>query len=182
MAAQSVEKRRALAGEQLARPMAHQLGLVVDRPHRHSLAQHGIRHAEDRGVAHQRMAQKHRLHLERRDVGPAANGRRETDPDPEVGSITSRSRRATARASNVSLRSRPGHGPWRTRRVDDHIKADRARRRGKRGDPRRSVSSSTRVDDDTRRASQRTAGDYRACLTRSRIVFMISPAPFCRAR
>ena len=40
----------------------------------------------------------------------------------------------------------------------------------------------TRVDDDTRRASQRTAGDYRACLTRSRIVFMISPAPFCRAR
>src|ERR1700723_216247 len=35
MAAQSVERRRALAGEQLARPMAHQLGLVVDRTHRH---------------------------------------------------------------------------------------------------------------------------------------------------
>src|ERR1700729_1593720 len=35
MAAQSIERRRALAGEQLARPMAHQLGLVVDRTHRH---------------------------------------------------------------------------------------------------------------------------------------------------
>jgi hypothetical protein len=35
MASQSVEKRRALAGEQLARPVAHQVGLVVDRTHRH---------------------------------------------------------------------------------------------------------------------------------------------------
>ena len=35
MAAQSVERRRTLAGEQLARPMAHQLGLVVDRTYRH---------------------------------------------------------------------------------------------------------------------------------------------------
>ena len=35
MAAQSVERRRALAGEQLARPMAYQFGLVVDRTHRH---------------------------------------------------------------------------------------------------------------------------------------------------
>ena len=35
MAAQSIERRRALAGEQLARPMAHQLGLVGDRTHRH---------------------------------------------------------------------------------------------------------------------------------------------------
>ena len=35
MAAQSIERHRALAGEQLARPMAHQLGLVVDRTHRH---------------------------------------------------------------------------------------------------------------------------------------------------
>ena len=33
--AQGVEKRRALAGQQLARPMAHQFGLVVDRAHRH---------------------------------------------------------------------------------------------------------------------------------------------------
>ena len=35
MAAQSIERRRALAGEQLARPMAHQRGLVVDRTHWH---------------------------------------------------------------------------------------------------------------------------------------------------
>ncbi len=35
MASQSVEKRRALAGEQLARPVAHQVGLVIDRTHRH---------------------------------------------------------------------------------------------------------------------------------------------------
>src|SRR5277367_906667 len=35
MAAQSIERRGALAGEQLARPMAHQRGLVVDRTHRH---------------------------------------------------------------------------------------------------------------------------------------------------
>ena len=34
-AAQSIERRRALAGEQLARSMAHQFGLVVDRTHRH---------------------------------------------------------------------------------------------------------------------------------------------------
>jgi hypothetical protein len=34
MAAQSIERRRALAGEQLARPMVHQLGLVVDRTRR----------------------------------------------------------------------------------------------------------------------------------------------------
>jgi hypothetical protein len=33
--AQRVEKRGALAGEQLARPMAYQLGLVLDRTHRH---------------------------------------------------------------------------------------------------------------------------------------------------
>ena len=33
--AQRVERRRPLAGEQLAGPMAHQLGLVLDRPHRH---------------------------------------------------------------------------------------------------------------------------------------------------
>ena len=38
MAAQSVERRRALAGEQLARPMAHQRGLVLDRTHRHEAA------------------------------------------------------------------------------------------------------------------------------------------------
>jgi hypothetical protein len=30
-AAQSIERRRALAGEQLARPMVHQRGLVLDR-------------------------------------------------------------------------------------------------------------------------------------------------------
>ena len=30
MAAQSVERRRALASEQLARPMAHQFGLILD--------------------------------------------------------------------------------------------------------------------------------------------------------
>ena len=35
MPAQRVERRRPLAGEQLAGPMAHQLGLVLDRPHRH---------------------------------------------------------------------------------------------------------------------------------------------------
>src|SRR5208337_71718 len=35
MAAQGVERRRALASEQLARPMAHQRGLVVDRTHGH---------------------------------------------------------------------------------------------------------------------------------------------------
>ena len=35
MAAQRIERRRALASEQLARPMAHQLGLVLDRTHRH---------------------------------------------------------------------------------------------------------------------------------------------------
>ena len=35
MASQSIEERRALAGEQLARPMAHQVGLVIDRTHRH---------------------------------------------------------------------------------------------------------------------------------------------------
>src|SRR5271166_2664647 len=35
MAAQRIERRRALAGEQFARPMAHQLGLVVDRTNRH---------------------------------------------------------------------------------------------------------------------------------------------------
>jgi hypothetical protein len=35
MAAQSIERRRALAGEQLAPPIAHQRGLVVDRTHRH---------------------------------------------------------------------------------------------------------------------------------------------------
>ena len=35
MAAQSIERRRALAGEQLARSMAHQVGLVIDRTHRH---------------------------------------------------------------------------------------------------------------------------------------------------
>src|SRR6202166_5121359 len=35
MPAQSVERRRALAGEQLARPMAHQFGLIVDRTHRY---------------------------------------------------------------------------------------------------------------------------------------------------
>jgi hypothetical protein len=35
MRAQRVERRRPLAGEQLAGPMAHQLGLVLDRPHRH---------------------------------------------------------------------------------------------------------------------------------------------------
>ena len=34
MHAQSVERRRALAGEQLAPPMARQRGLVVDRTHR----------------------------------------------------------------------------------------------------------------------------------------------------
>jgi hypothetical protein len=35
MPAQSVERRRALASEQLARSMAHQFGLVVDRTHWH---------------------------------------------------------------------------------------------------------------------------------------------------
>src|SRR3984885_9826185 len=35
MAAQSIERRRALAGEKLACPMVHQLGLVGDRTHRH---------------------------------------------------------------------------------------------------------------------------------------------------
>src|SRR5271168_1456386 len=35
MTAQSIERRRTLAGEQLARPMAHQRGLVLDRTHRH---------------------------------------------------------------------------------------------------------------------------------------------------
>jgi hypothetical protein len=40
---------------------------------RHSLAQHGIRNAEDHGLAHQRMAQKDPLDLDRRDVGPAAD-------------------------------------------------------------------------------------------------------------
>ena len=35
MATQRIERRCALAGEQLARPMAHQRGLVVDRTHRH---------------------------------------------------------------------------------------------------------------------------------------------------
>ena len=34
MAAQTVERRRTLAREQFARPMAHQLGLVVDRAQR----------------------------------------------------------------------------------------------------------------------------------------------------
>ena len=35
MATQRIERRCALAREQLARPMAHQRGLVVDRTHRH---------------------------------------------------------------------------------------------------------------------------------------------------
>ena len=40
---------------------------------RHPLAQHRIRHAEDRGVAHQRMAEQDPLDLDRGDVGPAAD-------------------------------------------------------------------------------------------------------------
>src|SRR5277367_2265063 len=40
---------------------------------RHALAQHGIRNAEDHGLAHKGMAQKDALDLDRRDVGPAAD-------------------------------------------------------------------------------------------------------------
>ena len=35
MPAQRVEERRALAGQEFARPVAHQVGLVLNRPHRH---------------------------------------------------------------------------------------------------------------------------------------------------
>ena len=77
MPAQSVERRRALAGEQLARPMAHQFGLVVDRTHRHEpLARPTRRLANRRRID--------RVVLVAPDIGLHMRGRQQSNLVPEL--------------------------------------------------------------------------------------------------
>src|SRR5271166_4950007 len=76
MPAQGVQRRGALAGEQLARPVAHQLGLVVDSAHRH----------EALTGAHRRLANRRRIGrvvLVAPDIGLHVRGRDQLDLEAE---------------------------------------------------------------------------------------------------
>ena len=107
MPAQSVERRRALAGEQLAGPVAHQFGLFLNRTHRHEpLARPTRRLANRRRVGRVILVPAHiRLHMRRRDQ-PHLEAERQQLPRPVMGRRTSLHRHNTRRQL-----SKEGHEP-----------------------------------------------------------------------
>jgi hypothetical protein len=105
MPTQRVEKRCALAGELLARPMAHQLGLIVDRTHRNeALARPHRRLADRRRIGRiVLVAPDKRLHMRRRDQLHFETERQQL-PRPMMGRRTGLHRHVARRKLGEELR------------------------------------------------------------------------------
>ena len=131
MASKSVEKRRVLAGEQLTRSMAHQLGLVVDRSTGRTAGQDdpSSRRSPPRPPGRSCCGERRASHARAAAIEPRARVRsarvangapRRTPPSPPRAAPVRRRKGRAGRALACALqRSRPSHRrrePERVRR------------------------------------------------------------------